>query len=57
LGNLIHLTDLELEDNQLSGSIPSSLGDLIDLQVLSLNNNQLSGNIPSSFGNFNGLYE
>ncbi|KAF3431799.1 hypothetical protein FNV43_RR26535 [Rhamnella rubrinervis] len=41
------LVILNLENNNLSGIIPSSLGSL-DLQTLRLRNNSLSGNLPSS---------
>jgi Leucine-rich repeat (LRR) protein len=33
-GNLTSLTSLDLENNRLSGEIPSSLGDLKKLQFL-----------------------
>ena len=46
---------LELNDNQLSGSIPSSLGNLSNLELLSLEDNQLSGSITSSLGNLSNL--
>src|SRR5512145_3526966 len=42
---------LNLNNNQLSGSIPSELGNLTDLYDLFLNNNQLSGDIPTSLVN------
>mgnify|MGYP001117504190 CR=1 FL=1 len=37
-----------LFDNQLSGTIPSSIGNLRSVVYLYLNDNQLSGTIPSS---------
>ena len=43
---------VELRNNKLVGSIPSSLGNLSALSLLRLSSNQLSGNIPSSLGNF-----
>ncbi|XP_043693343.1 polygalacturonase inhibitor 1-like [Telopea speciosissima] len=48
LGQLTNLVYLELNFNQLSGSIPESLGKSISWLILS--DNQLSGKIPKSFG-------
>ena len=46
---------LWLDNNQLSGSIPSELGKLTKLEWLYLWGNQLSGNIPSELGNLTNL--
>ena len=46
---------LLLSDNQLTGSIPSSLGSLTNLERLYLNDNQLTGSIPSSLGSLTNL--
>eukprot|EP01038_Epipyxis_sp_PR26KG_P006356 gene6356-8755_t len=51
--------NLFLYDNQLIGSIPSSIGNLLLLQLFDLDTNQLTGSIPSSIGNLvlmEGLY-
>ena len=45
-----HVTQLDLSENQLVGSIPSQLGDLAMLEQLDLASNHLSGNIPSALG-------
>ena len=44
------VTQINLYDNSLSGSIPSELGNLADLTTLNLSNNSLSGVIPSELG-------
>lgn len=44
-----------LSENQISGSIPSSLSDLTLLTAMSLNNNLLTGDLPDSFQFLGGL--
>ena len=51
------VSELYLNHNQLSGSIPDSLGDLTNLERLYLNHNQLSGSIPDSLGDLTSLTE
>ena len=46
---------LELEENQLRGTIPEELGDLSSLQRLYLAANSLEGEIPSTLGNLSNL--
>ena len=53
-GRVTHLT---LGNNELTGSIPSSLGSLTNLQELRLDENQLTGSIPSSLGSLTNLQE
>ena len=48
--NLSELRQMDLNSNQLSGSIPSELGDLSELTELDLSSNQLNGSIPSELG-------
>jgi hypothetical protein len=50
-----HVTKLDLNENQLSGSIPAELGNLSRLEFLNLGYNQLSGSIPSELGNLSHL--
>ncbi|PWA41729.1 Leucine-rich repeat-containing protein [Artemisia annua] len=51
------LTDINLSDNQLFGTIPEALGTMRNLQTLDLTNNGLEGCIPSSFSNLVSLRE
>jgi Leucine-rich repeat (LRR) protein len=46
---------VDLQDNNLSGAIPSSLGNLTGLQNLNLFDNRLTGKIPSSFSDLTNL--
>ena len=50
-----HVTSLDLDTNQLIGSIPYQLGSLSYLQYLYLYNNQLSGSIPTQLGSLTNL--
>ena len=54
LGNLDQLTELPLQDNHLTGSIPD-LGRLTNLTLLRMWNNQLTGEIPASLSNLTKL--
>ena len=48
-------TVLNLENNQLTGSIPSEIGNLTNLTYLDLQYNQLTGSIPPEIGNLTNL--
>jgi Leucine-rich repeat (LRR) protein len=48
IGNLVGLTSLGLDFNQLDGIIPSTLGKLQNMQKLDLSQNKLSGVIPTT---------
>ncbi len=50
-----HITEILLNQNNLSGSIPPELGELTALTTLRLYTNQLSGSIPPEIGNINSL--
>jgi len=49
------LTNLNIDYNQLTGSIPSEIGNLTNLLKLSLHYNQLTGSIPQEIGNLTNL--
>ncbi|KAB2621221.1 receptor-like protein 12 [Pyrus ussuriensis x Pyrus communis] len=51
-----YLTTVNLEDNNLTGKIPSSIGDLLTLRSLHLRNNSLSGELPVSLQNCEWLF-
>ena len=50
------VTRLELGDNGLTGSIPSTLGSLANLGWLNLSSNELSGPIPIALGRLANLF-
>ena len=45
------VTQINLRENNLTGTIPSEIGDLSTLEELYLDNNELTGDIPSELGN------
>jgi Leucine-rich repeat (LRR) protein len=47
---------LQLNDNQLSGTLPPELGLLTRLELIYLDNNQFSGALPAEFGRLTGLH-
>ena len=51
------LTNLDLSNNQISGSIPGSWGggQLTLLRSVKLGNNNLTGQVPESWGKLDGL--
>ena len=52
-----YVSQLYLQSNQLSGTIPPELGSLSNLQYLNLDSNLLSGSIPPQLGSLSSLYE
>ncbi|XP_010478875.1 PREDICTED: leucine-rich repeat receptor-like tyrosine-protein kinase PXC3 [Camelina sativa] len=53
--SLQNLTYLEMDNNRLTGHIPSAFGNLVSLNLLNLAMNGFSGIIPPSFGNLTRL--
>ncbi len=51
------VTEVKLQSNNLSGTIPSDLGNLSNLQILYLYSNTLTGSIPTTLGNLDSLTE
>ncbi len=50
-----HVTELQLQSNQLVGPLPSDLENLINLRILNLYSNQLSGSVPLELSNLSDL--
>ena len=44
------LKDVQLENNQLNGSLPSEIGNCLRLEKLEVPDNLLTGQLPSSMG-------
>ncbi|XP_008370153.3 probable LRR receptor-like serine/threonine-protein kinase At3g47570 [Malus domestica] len=55
VGDLVHLTELNVLRNHLLGEIPSTLGSCTSLQRLCLQGNKFEGTIPQSLQNLKGL--
>ncbi|TQD79497.1 hypothetical protein C1H46_034961 [Malus baccata] len=55
VGNLVHLTMLNVSNNKLSSAIPSTLGSCTSLEGLYLDDNKFEGTIPQSFKDLKGL--
>ncbi|KAK4713361.1 hypothetical protein R3W88_019268 [Solanum pinnatisectum] len=56
IGNLFNLTELQLQKNDFSGSIPEVVSNLRRLQLVDLSENKFSGSIPPSMSNMTQLY-
>jgi Leucine rich repeat len=48
--HVTRLTELDLQGNELTGPIPTTLGYLKDIQILILGHNKLSGSLPRQIG-------
>jgi Leucine-rich repeat (LRR) protein len=46
----LNIQELDLDHNQLTGTIPDSISKLVKLKSLDLSHNQLSGKIPPGLG-------
>jgi Leucine-rich repeat (LRR) protein len=49
------LVELWLDDNHLTGTIPSEIGALTNLASLSVSNNALTGTIPTTIANLRNM--
>ncbi|MCP4220554.1 MAG: S8 family serine peptidase [bacterium] len=54
---LVHLTRLELENNQLTGPLPAEIGNLTALRILQVAGNLLDGPLPVQLGSLVDLEE
>ena len=54
-GTPMRVTELDLQNRGLAGSIPAELGDLSNLQDLDLHSNRLTGGIPTELGDLSNL--
>ncbi|WVZ78075.1 hypothetical protein U9M48_025840 [Paspalum notatum var. saurae] len=52
---LTTLTAIDMSDNALEGTIPTSVGNLVSLHVLNMSNNAFTGEIPPQLGNIAAL--
>lgn len=50
IGDLSHLKELKLENNNFSGDLPSSIGNLTNLVILNLEGNSVTGSLPDFTG-------
>jgi Leucine-rich repeat (LRR) protein len=57
VGNLTHLTQLNLSNNELSGHVPTEIENLTQLTILRLYSNQLTGTIPTGINRLTLLTE
>ena len=57
LFNLNGVEHVDLQENNLSGTISDNIDNLVNLERLYLNDNRFSGSIPSSFGNMTNLVQ
>ena len=53
VGQLRNLTHVELNNNALSGGLPTQIGLIRNLNVIRLENNELSGDLPSELASLN----
>lgn len=51
----LFVSGIELQNNNLTGSIPSSIGNLNQLEAFNIFNNNVTGDLPSSIWNLNNL--
>ncbi|HKK11496.1 MAG TPA: hypothetical protein VJ945_01610, partial [Flavobacteriaceae bacterium] len=49
------VVELNLEFNNLQGTLPEAIGDLVHLKKINFFRNNITGNIPNSIGNLKAL--
>ena len=56
-GKPARVSAINLNNNNLNGTIPESIGALDNLYVLNLSDNNITGKLPASIGNLASIYE
>ena len=51
----LYVFAIDLEENQLSGTIPPEIGNFSNINRIDLDDNQLTGNIPPEIGNLSSM--
>lgn len=56
IGQIENLMDLQLNNNEFVGTLPSEIGNCVKLEKLEIQENQLTGPLPSEIGDLDKLF-